>query len=444
MTLNPFHPCFTTPALTTRSWMVFITASRSARRSTPGPTTTAGALAALSLSRNGEPPDTSLDSAAGSDPRWSYLYVRSAASPSTASCAPSSHALRRRALNTGDSWRGLEPMSRMTSAPSNPATVVLARYVERTSADSGTGPVSSSCFMLPEPRRLSRSFTATSVSASASLPAIALISLPCALPNAACTADMASAQEAGARPLAPLTMGTLRRWRLRPSYWKRALSLIHSSFTSSFRRGVMRMTSVPRLSTLMLAPSASLTSTLSVLLSSQLRAVNAYGLDVSAPTGHRSITLPDSSLATSFSTYVPISLSRPRPVTPSSAVPATSDEKRTHLVQWMQRFMTVLTRGPRFLSSTARLVSVNLLLSLPKIMAWSCRSHSPPWSQMGQSRGWLISKNSITPSRAFLTTGVLVLIFIPGPAGMAQEAWGLGLFSISTRHMRQLPAIERR
>jgi len=61
-----------------------------------------------------------------------------------------------------------------------------------------------------------------------------------------------------------------------------------------------------------------------------------------------------------------------------------------YLVQWMQRFITVFTRGPRFLSSTARLVSTNRLLSLPKIMAWSWRSHSPPWSQMGQSRGGLI------------------------------------------------------
>ena len=40
----------------------------------------------------------------------------------------------------------------------------------------------------------------------------------------------------------PLTRGTLRRWRLRPSYWKRALSLIHSSFTASFCTGTMRIT----------------------------------------------------------------------------------------------------------------------------------------------------------------------------------------------------------
>lgn len=77
-------------------------------------------------------------------------------------------------------------------------------------------------------------------------------------------------------------------------------------------------------------------------------------------------------------------------------------------------------------------------------MDWSCRSHSPPWSQIGQSSGWLASKNSITPSRAFLTMGELVKIFIPGAAGIAHAATGFGAFSISTRHMRQLPATDRR
>jgi hypothetical protein len=43
-----------------------------------------------------------------------------------------------------------------------------------------------------------------------------------------------------------------------------------------------------------------------------------------------------------------------------------------------------------------------------------------------------------------LTIGVLVLMTMPSAAGMAQEAIGLGAFSCSTRHMRQLPAIESR
>src|SRR5690242_17645848 len=85
-------------------------------------------------------------------------------------------------------------------------------------------------------------------------------------------------------------------------------------------------------------------------------------------------------------------------------------------------------------------------------MAWSCRSHSPPWSQIGQSSGWLISRNSITPSRAFFTIGVLVWTSGGSPLGpgrqsrtpQAHEATGLGEPLSSTRHMRQLPAIDSR
>ena len=85
-------------------------------------------------------------------------------------------------------------------------------------------------------------------------------------------------------------------------------------------------------------------------------------------------------------------------------------------------------------------------------MAWSCRSHSPPWSQIGQSSGWLISRNSITPSRAFLTIGVLVKSCLGAPSllgarsftPMAQDACGLGMPCTSIRHMRQLPAIDSR
>ena len=50
-------------------------------------------------------------------------------------------------------------------------------------------------------------------------------------------------------------------------------------------------------------------------------------------------------------------MSSPRPIAPSSGTPATSAEKRMHRVQWMQRFMIVLTSGPMYLSSTARLFS---------------------------------------------------------------------------------------
>src|ERR1700722_15737196 len=60
---------------------------------------------------------------------------------------------------------------------------------------------------------------------------------------------------------------------------------------------------------------------------------------------------------------------------------------------------------------------------------------------MGQSRGWFASKNSMMPSRAFIASGELVMTFMPGCTGHAQEATGLGDLSTSTRHIRQLPAI---
>ena len=82
----------------------------------------------------------------------------------------------------------------------------------------------------------------------------------------------------------------------------------------------------------------------------------------------------------------------------------------------------------------------------------------------------------MTPSRAFFTIGLFVKIFMPGIVGIAHDATyrppardesesleaceadvqrgsmqccggprtGLGDFSISTRHIRQLPATERR
>ena len=61
---------------------------------------------------------------------------------------------------------------------------------------------------------------------------------------------------------------------------------------------------------------------------------------------------------------------------------------------------------------------------------------------MGQSNGWFINRNSKTPSRAFFTSAVSVKIFIFFATGIAQEATGFGDFSISTKHIRQLPAID--
>ena len=48
----------------------------------------------------------------------------------------------------------------------------------------------------------------------------------------------------------------------------------------------------------------------------------------------------------------------------------------------------------------------------------------------------------MTPSRAFCTSSVFVLTFMPGAAGMAQDATGFGALATSTRHILQLPATD--
>src|ERR1700722_81814 len=116
----------------------------------------------------------------------------------------------------------------------------------------------------------------------------------------------ASSHDAESNRSPRLMRGTVSRWNRRPSYAYRALSLIHSSLTSSLVRGWIRITWTPRESTRMFDPTESRTSIDSVFFSSQGLAWNAYGLLVRAPTGHRSTTFPDSSESIVFSTYIPI------------------------------------------------------------------------------------------------------------------------------------------
>ena len=133
----------------------------------------------------------------------------------------------------------------------------------------------------------------------------------------------------------------------------------------------------------------------------------------------------------------------PRPRAPRSFTPATSVENLTHLVQWMHLVIFVLINGPIDFSSTALLFSKKRVLSEPNDIAWSCKSHSPPWSHIGQSKGWLIKRNSITPLRASWTIFEFVEIICPLVAGNAQLAWGFGGPGLtSTKHILQFPAIE--
>ncbi len=62
---------------------------------------------------------------------------------------------------------------------------------------------------------------------------------------------------------------------------------------------------------------------------------------------------------------------------------------------------------------------------------------------MGQSRGWLMRRNSITPCRAFTAFSECVRTTIPGATRVEQAIWFLGIFSMSTRQIRQLPAMDK-
>ncbi len=109
--------------------------------------------------------------------------------------------------------------------------------------------------------------------------------------------------------------------------------------------------------------------------------------------------------------------------------PATWSANRVHLAQETQR-----SRSIRIcvLSATGlgkvRLVPVKRDSPRPWLIAWFCSGHSPPLSQTGQSNGWLISRNSMTPRWAVAAMSEVpeVRTFIPSATGIAHAGCGLG------------------
>ncbi len=129
------------------------------------------------------------------------------------------------------------------------------------------------------------------------------------------------------------------------------------SLTSSFSKGSTRLTTSCLVWTIRLAPRESCGLTDLRRESSQVRAAKRKGFEVSAPTGQRSMMLPESSESTVFSMKGMISACSPRKAWPSSISPAISVVKRTQRVQLMQRVMSVDTSAPRFLLNTTRFSS---------------------------------------------------------------------------------------
>ncbi|KAI3483450.1 hypothetical protein L1887_53677 [Cichorium endivia] len=171
----------------------------------------------------------------------------------------------------------------------------------------------------------------------------------------------------------------------------------------------MRITCTPRESTRMLDPTASSTSTDSVFLSSQGRAWKAYGLEVSAPDGAE---VDD--VARHLGVHRLLNVGANLQVVATTGGAHVLDTGDVVGVADAARALDA-SRHDR-LDERAEVLVFDRTLALDLVEARS----------IGQSSGWLASRNSITPSRALATSGVSVKICWPGMAGNAHDASGFG------------------
>ena len=88
-----------------------------------------------------------------------------------------------------------------------------------------------------------------------------------------------------------------------------------------------------------------------------------------------------------------------------------------------------------------RFSSTKRLSPGPLATVWSWSGHSPPLSHTGQSSGWLISRNSSTPSWALVVTSEVVETSIPGVTSSMHVGCSAGPRPVSTSqmHIRHMP-----
>ena len=147
-----------------------------------------------------------------------------------------------------------------------------------------------------------------------------------------------------------------------------------------------------------------------------------------------------------------ISMSSPRPIAPSSGTPATSVTKRTHRVHCNNRFIEVLTSAPIYLSSTARCFrrsernggighGLILQIAFADLVADRAVGRMIDRQELHRALACLARHRRVRQHdrRFAVRAGAQIL------TAMAQEAIGLGgpPFT-STRHIRELPAIDSR
>src|SRR3974390_3025060 len=107
-----------------------------------------------------------------------------------------------------------------------------------------------------------------------------------------------------------------------------------------------------------------------------------------------------------------------------NASPAISSDVLVHRGHEMQRSRSSSTWVEMATGlSKVRCCSANLVSPWPLDMAWFCSGHSPPLSHIGQSSGWLMSRNSITPCCALSATAEVSWVWttMPSLQGVVQE-----------------------
>ena len=141
---------------------------------------------------------------------------------------------------------------------------------------------------------------------------------------------------------------------------------------------------------------------------------------------------------------MPICCLEPRSSRSMNRSPAIWSENRVHRWQSTQR-----SRSSRISVETAiglvktRFSSTSRVSEAPLAIVWFCSGHSPPLSQIGQSNGWLSSRNSRLPRWAFSATGGRHLRLDDHAVGDRLGAGGLRLGHRPAAHLdldQALPA----
>src|SRR6201985_3277073 len=139
---------------------------------------------------------------------------------------------------------------------------------------------------------------------------------------------------------------------------------------------------------------------------------------------------------------MPTCCSAPRSSISMNGSPAIWSENRVQRAHRMQRSRSRTTCDEMLIALVnVRLTSSKRESGRPLDIAWFCSGHSPPMSHIGQSSGWLISSNSITPCWALSAASEVnwVRTTISSVATVVHDAMGLRCPSTSTRHCRQAP-----